>query len=77
MFMNTIAVGPFELMEFWVTGGTTVAMFDFCSAFRNTRLGIDLLRRSLEFLAPNWAMFVTSLCDAMMDAFLLKTLRML
>ncbi len=25
MFMNTIAVGPFELVASWVTGGTGVA----------------------------------------------------
>lgn len=71
--MKTIAVGPLELMEFWVTGGATVAMFDLCSAFRNVWLRIDRVRRSLEFLVPNWAMFVTSLRDAMMDAFLSNT----
>ncbi len=26
MFMNTIAVGPFEDVASWVTGGTTVAI---------------------------------------------------
>lgn len=26
MFMNTIAVGPFEPAESWVTGGATVAI---------------------------------------------------
>lgn len=26
MFMNTIAVGPFEPVESWVTGGATVAI---------------------------------------------------
>jgi hypothetical protein len=71
--MNTIAVGPLELMEFWVTGGATVAMFDLCSAFRNAWLGIDRVRKTLEFLVPNGAMFVTSLSDAMMDAFLFNT----
>jgi hypothetical protein len=73
MFMNTIAVGPLELMEFWVTGGATVAMFDLCSALRNAWLGIDRVRRSLEFLVPNWVMFVTNLRDAMIDAFLFNT----
>jgi hypothetical protein len=73
IFMNTIAVGPLEFMEFWVTGGATVAMFDLCSVFRNVWLGIDRVRRSLEFLVPNWAMFTTSLRDAMMDASLFNT----
>ena len=27
IFMNTIAVGPFEPTAFWVTGGATVAWF--------------------------------------------------
>ena len=26
MFMNTIAVGPFDPVAFWVTGGATVAI---------------------------------------------------
>jgi hypothetical protein len=69
MFMNTIAVGPLELIAFWVTGGATVAIVDFCSAFRNSWLGIDRVRRFLALLEPNWAMFVTSLRDAMMEAF--------
>lgn len=30
MFMKTIAVGPFLLVESWVTGGTTVAIDFVC-----------------------------------------------
>jgi hypothetical protein len=33
MFMNTIAVGPLDPIELWVTGGATVAMFDLCPVF--------------------------------------------
>jgi hypothetical protein len=64
-------------MEFWVSGGATVAMFDFCSAFRNAWLGIDRVKRPLEFLVPSWAMFVTSLRNAIMNAILFNTMRML
>ena len=31
MFINTIAVGPFDPTEFCVTGGATVASLDLCS----------------------------------------------
>jgi hypothetical protein len=32
--MKTIAVGPFELIEFCVTGGTTDAILAFCCPYR-------------------------------------------
>ncbi len=62
MFMKTIAVGPLEPIEFCVTGGATVAMFDICGVFLVAWQGIDRVSKSLALLCPK---FVMSLREAM------------